>query len=338
MNEPSNQTERIAAALTRPGVEVRETHISWVFLTGDRAFKLRKAVVFPFLDYGTPERRRHMCEEELRLGKRFAPGLYLGLRAVVPDGDGFALADADRPDALEHVVEMRRFDEANTLAERLARGEVERDRRARARASHRGGPPGRGARAAGQLRARAGRGDRERELHHAARLRRGDRRPAARGRTPVRRCLPPRPARRVGGARRGRPRARVPRRPACRARAADRWEGRDLRSGRVRPGAAVDRRGRRPRLSGHGAGGGRARRPCGGSGGRVPRGRRRRRRRVAARLLRHLPGLGAREGGLPARGGAVRRASRAGGSWSMRAHSRSWRSGSPGGPDARSCS
>ena len=87
MKEPSNQTERIAAALTRPGVEVCETHISWVFLTGDRAYKLRKAVVFPFLDYGTPERRRHMCEEELRLGKRFAPGLYLGLRAVVPDVD-----------------------------------------------------------------------------------------------------------------------------------------------------------------------------------------------------------------------------------------------------------
>ena len=124
MNEPSNQTERIAAALARPGVEVRETHISWVFLTGDRAYKLRKAVVFPFLDYGTPERRRHMCEEELRLGERFAPDLYLGLRAVVPDGDGFALADAERPDALEHVVEMRRFDETNTLAERLESGEV----------------------------------------------------------------------------------------------------------------------------------------------------------------------------------------------------------------------
>ena len=50
-----------------------ESHISWVFLAGDRAYKLRKPVVFPFLDYGTPERRREMCETELRLGRRLAP-------------------------------------------------------------------------------------------------------------------------------------------------------------------------------------------------------------------------------------------------------------------------
>ena len=106
---------------------LHETHISWVFLAGDRAFKLRKPVVFPFLDYGTAERRRHMCEEELRLGRRLAPDLYLGLHAVVPRGDGFALAEAGHEDACEHVVEMRRFDEAQTLAARLERGEVDED-------------------------------------------------------------------------------------------------------------------------------------------------------------------------------------------------------------------
>ena len=51
-----------------PGpVEVRETHISWVFLAGDRAYKLKKPVRLPFLDYGTVERRREMCDEEVRL-------------------------------------------------------------------------------------------------------------------------------------------------------------------------------------------------------------------------------------------------------------------------------
>ena len=115
-------------------VEVRETHISWVFLTGELAFKLRKAVVFPFLDYGTPQRRRHMCEEEVRLGRRLAPALYLGVQAVVPRDGGFALADAGREEALEHVVVMRRFDEARTLAARLEGGSAtERDVRALAR-------------------------------------------------------------------------------------------------------------------------------------------------------------------------------------------------------------
>jgi uncharacterized protein len=132
---PSNQTEAIAAAMSRTDfyahapddVQRHETHISWVFLAGDRAFKLRKPVVFPFLDYGTAERRRHMCEEELRLGRRLAPELYLGLRAVVPRGDGFALADAGHAGAREHVVEMRRFDEAQTLAARLERGDVDEE-------------------------------------------------------------------------------------------------------------------------------------------------------------------------------------------------------------------
>ena len=128
----STSPEQIAAAMAAPGfyphgppqVEVRETHISWVFLAGELAFKLRKAVVLPFLDYGTPERRRHMCEEEVRLGRRLAPGLYLGVQAVAPCDEGFELADAVDERAVEHVVAMRRFDEARTLAARLAADSV----------------------------------------------------------------------------------------------------------------------------------------------------------------------------------------------------------------------
>jgi aminoglycoside phosphotransferase family enzyme/predicted kinase len=138
----ADRTDEIAAAMAQPAfyedspasVEVRETHISRVFLAGDLAFKLRKPVVLPFLDYGTAERRRHMCEEELRLGRRLAPDLYRGLRSVVERADGFALAEADAAGALEPVVEMRRFDEADTLAARIERGAAgERDVRALAR-------------------------------------------------------------------------------------------------------------------------------------------------------------------------------------------------------------
>ena len=105
-------------------VVVRETHISIVFLVGDRAYKLKKPLVLSFVDYGTRERRRAMCEEELRLNRRLAPSIYLGVRSVVPKDDGFGLAEADRAGAVEHVVEMRRFDEEATLARRLETGAV----------------------------------------------------------------------------------------------------------------------------------------------------------------------------------------------------------------------
>jgi hypothetical protein len=105
-------------------VEIVESHISWVFLAGDRAYKLRKPVVFPFLDYGTAERRREMCEAEVRLGRRLAPDIYLDVRPLVRSDGGWLLGEpGQRGD--EHVVEMRRFDESSTLAARLAHGDAE---------------------------------------------------------------------------------------------------------------------------------------------------------------------------------------------------------------------
>src|SRR3954453_21127609 len=122
----------LATALMRPEaygdpsltVEVRETHISWVFLAGDRAYKLKKPVRLPFLDYGTVKRRREMCDEEVRLNRRLAPRVYLGVKAVVPAGGGVTLAPAHHPDAMDYVVEMRRFDEDRTLGARMSHGGV----------------------------------------------------------------------------------------------------------------------------------------------------------------------------------------------------------------------
>jgi uncharacterized protein len=120
------------AALARPDfypdhparIEVRETHISWVFLAGDRAYKLKKPLVLPFLDYGTRERRREMCREEVRLNRRLAPDLYLGVRAAAAGADGLELAREDDPRAVDYLVEMRRYDENATLAAKLERGEL----------------------------------------------------------------------------------------------------------------------------------------------------------------------------------------------------------------------
>lgn len=108
-----------------PGhVELRETHISWVFLVGDRAYKLKKPLVLDFLDYGTPARRRAMCHEELRLNARLAPELYLSVKAVVERGGRLEITDETDTAALDYVVEMRRYDERRTLAALADLGQV----------------------------------------------------------------------------------------------------------------------------------------------------------------------------------------------------------------------
>lgn len=107
-----------------PGAEVVETHISWVFLTADRAYKVKKPVSFPFLDYRDPARRRELCEEEVRLNRRLAPDLYLGVRGLVPSDSEWRLADPDDPAATEWAVEMLRFDEGCTLAALVEAGTV----------------------------------------------------------------------------------------------------------------------------------------------------------------------------------------------------------------------
>ena len=89
-------------------VELMETHISWVLLAGDYAYKIKKPVVLPFLDYGTVDKRRACCEVELRINRRYAPDTYLG----VVEFDG------------EPAVRMRRFVEADRLDHVCARGEL----------------------------------------------------------------------------------------------------------------------------------------------------------------------------------------------------------------------
>jgi uncharacterized protein len=100
-------------------VDVVETHASLVFLAGERAYKLKRAVKYPYLDFSTAERRRVVCEDEFALNRRTAPDLYLEVRPVarMPDGTvGFATAGP----AIDWLVVMRRFDDAS-LFDALAR-------------------------------------------------------------------------------------------------------------------------------------------------------------------------------------------------------------------------
>ncbi|MCB9685843.1 MAG: AAA family ATPase [Alphaproteobacteria bacterium] len=91
-------------------LEVRRTHISEVFLTRDRAYKVKRPVSLGFVDYGTRELRRAACEAEVRLNRRLAPDIYLGV-VTMPDG--------------EPAVEMVRLPDEGSLLAHLERGEVD---------------------------------------------------------------------------------------------------------------------------------------------------------------------------------------------------------------------
>ena len=99
-------------------VERIDTHISVVWLVGDRAFKLKREVRFDYVDFSTVELRRVACEAEIRVNRRTAPSLYLGVRAVTRAQDG-ALAIDGTGKPIDWLVEMKRFDQ-ETLFDRLA--------------------------------------------------------------------------------------------------------------------------------------------------------------------------------------------------------------------------
>src|SRR6201993_4356368 len=101
-------------------VDVIETHASLVFLAGDRAYKLKRAVKYPYLDFSSVERRRVACEAEFTLNCRTAPKLYLEVRALGRLSDGRVGFAKDRP-AIDWLVVMRRF-EQTLLFDALAQG------------------------------------------------------------------------------------------------------------------------------------------------------------------------------------------------------------------------
>ncbi|CAN2535701.1 putative+protein [Methylocapsa aurea] len=90
------------------------THISIVVLTRDRVYKLKRDVVFPYLDFHTPQRRLAMCEREYALNRRTAPQLYLAVRRLTRGEDGAIAFDGEGA-LVDAVVEMLRFEEENLL-------------------------------------------------------------------------------------------------------------------------------------------------------------------------------------------------------------------------------
>jgi aminoglycoside phosphotransferase family enzyme/predicted kinase len=116
LSRPDAYPDRVAT------VEVLHTHISVVFVAGEYVYKLKKPVNLGFLDFSTLDKRRHFCEEEVRLNRRLAPTVYLGVVPVTRAGDGLRLEG--NGEVIEWAVKMRRLPEEATLQQRLRRDEV----------------------------------------------------------------------------------------------------------------------------------------------------------------------------------------------------------------------
>lgn len=117
----------VEALEARPDSEHIQTHISHVFLRGERVEKLHKAVDLGFIDLGTRARRNADCLAEVRLNRRLAPDVYLGVSPIRHDGTGFTLGTIGDSidDALEHCVVMRRLPEGRDALTLLEAGTLE---------------------------------------------------------------------------------------------------------------------------------------------------------------------------------------------------------------------
>jgi aminoglycoside phosphotransferase family enzyme/predicted kinase len=117
-----DQSDAIVFLRNLPGeaeAELISTHASLVFLIGDRAFKLKRAVRYPYLDFSTPERRLAYCRAELDLNRRTAPQLYLAVRTITRRTDGGLEFDGTGP-LVDALIEMRRFGQ-DALLDTMAR-------------------------------------------------------------------------------------------------------------------------------------------------------------------------------------------------------------------------
>src|SRR5690242_16028356 len=134
MQKPSGATQDAAFELlgnpatyglpAKAEVGRHQTHAAIVFLAGDRALKVKRAVRYPFLDFSSLEKRKAACEVELAINRKFAPQLYRRIVPITREGNG-ALALDGGGEPVEWAVEMARFDEDRTLDRVAKRGELD---------------------------------------------------------------------------------------------------------------------------------------------------------------------------------------------------------------------
>lgn len=127
----SHTIETLIATLQTPDIYPHEvtgeislvqTHVSYVLLTGDYAYKLKKAVNFGFLDFSTLEKRKHFCEAELTLNSALTKNLYLEVVAIAYDGEKYNLDGVG--EIVEYAVKMRQFPQENLLSGMFSDGNL----------------------------------------------------------------------------------------------------------------------------------------------------------------------------------------------------------------------
>ncbi len=114
--------EQVKSLAENNGFEIIETHISWVLLGDEVVYKIKKPVKFSFLDFSTYEKRKFLCEEELRLNRRLSPQIYLDVVPIVEKDGSITLEGEGKP--VEHAVKMRRLPQERRMDNLLKEGKV----------------------------------------------------------------------------------------------------------------------------------------------------------------------------------------------------------------------
>ncbi|EGJ28803.1 MULTISPECIES: hypothetical protein [Moorena] len=95
-------------------IELIQTHASYVLLTGEYVYKVKKAVYFGFLDYSSLAQRKHFCQEEMRINQSVSPEIYLEVVPIIKTSDGFGLGGVG--EVVEYAVKMRQFPQESLLS------------------------------------------------------------------------------------------------------------------------------------------------------------------------------------------------------------------------------
>jgi aminoglycoside phosphotransferase family enzyme len=104
-------------------IELKQTHISWVFLAGNFVYKIKKPVDFGFLDFSTLEKRRFFCEKELELNRRLCGDMYL---EVVPVNKSDSIKIGGEGETVEYAIKMRRIPEETIMTQLLEKGKIDK--------------------------------------------------------------------------------------------------------------------------------------------------------------------------------------------------------------------
>lgn len=106
-------------------VEIIQTHISYVALTGKYAYKIKKPMNFGFLDFSTLEKRKYFCKEEVKLNKRLCPDIYLGVVPITIKNNNFELSGKGK--AVEYAVKMKEFPQEKIMTKLLEKEEIDEE-------------------------------------------------------------------------------------------------------------------------------------------------------------------------------------------------------------------